>query len=225
VVQLMSLESSSPDVRDRVEQTLRLSTARLSTARLSTAGAALQERGIQPLFVANRHTALAKVLELIPRNSAVAHGHSTTLEEIGLVAHLSRADSPYRYLNAEWLAEDDAVSRQRLRARLSLEADYYLGSVQAICETGEVIGTDKSGSRQAFYIYGPPHVIWVAGLNKLVPTLDEGLRRVHEVAQPLEDERIKQAGGQGSFISKLVIYEREDPGRITLILVGEPLGF
>jgi hypothetical protein len=88
-----------------------------------------------------------------------------------------------------------------------------------------VIGADRGGSRQAFYIYGPPNVIWVAGLNKLVPTLDDGLRRLQEVALPLEDQRVKQTGGAGSYIGKLVIYERERPGRITLVLVGESLGF
>jgi hypothetical protein len=196
----VSFELSSPDLGARIERTF----------------SALQERGVRPLFVADRRAALAKILELIPQGAGVAHGHSTTLEEIGLVAALSRPDSPYRYLNTEWQAEDDPVRRKRLRARLSLESDYYLGSVQAICETG---------SRQAFYVYGPPYVIWVAGTNKLVPTLDEGLRRVYGVALPQEDERIKVAGGQGSSISKLVIYEHEDPGRITLILVGEPLGF
>jgi len=203
------LESSSPGMRARVERTF----------------SALQERGVRPLFVADRQMALAKILELIPHGASIAHGHSTTLEEVGLVAALCRSGSPYQYLNAEWQAENDPQRRRRLRARLSVESDYYLGSVQAICETGEVIGSDKTGSRQAFYVYGPPYVIWVAGTNKLVATLDEGLRRVHQVAAPLEDERIKDMGGRGSFVGKLVIYEHEDPGRITLILVGEPLGF
>jgi len=68
-------------------------------------------------------------------------------------------------------------------------------------------------------------VIWVAGINKLVPNLENGLRRVREVALPLEDQRMKRQGGQGSSIGKLVIFERERPGRITLVLVGEHLGF
>ena len=85
-------------------------------------------------------------------------------------------------MNAEWRAESDPGKRARLRAKLSLDSDYYLGSVQAIYETGEVLGADSSGSRQAFYVYGPPHVIWVAGINKLVSTLPDGFRRVREVA-------------------------------------------
>jgi len=71
---------------------------------------------------------------LMPRGSSVAHGSSTTLQEIGLVDYLARPDSGYHYLNPEWLAENDAQRRMSMWARLSLEADYFLGSMQAVCE-------------------------------------------------------------------------------------------
>jgi LUD domain len=187
--------------------------------------AALQTRGIASVFVPTRDAALERTLQMIPNGSRVAHGSSTTLEEIGFVARMKSPSPSYRYLNAEWSAETDPGKRAHLRARLSVEADFYLGSVQAIAETGEAVGADQSGSRQAFYVYGPPHVIWVAGINKLVPTLQDAIRRVREVALPLEDQRMKSLGASGSTIGKLVIYERERPGRIALILVGEKLGF
>ena len=194
-------------------------------ARVERTFEALEERGITPVYVPDRRAGLETVIRVIPKGSAVAHGSSTTLQEIGILDHLKDPAAGYRYLNAEWQAEADATRRVRIRAKLSVDADYYLGSVQAISETGEVVGADQSGSRQAFYVYGPPHVIWVAGINKLVPNLESGLRRVREVALPLEDQRVKAQGGQGSSIGKLVIYERDRPGRITLILVGENLGF
>jgi hypothetical protein len=65
----------------------------------------------------------------------------------------------------------------------------------------------------------------VAGTNKLVATLDDAVRRVREVSLPLEDQRMRQTGASGSSIGKTMIWERERPGRTTLILVGEPLGF
>ena len=194
-------------------------------ARVERTFAALKERGITPIYVPDRRAAFETVIRLIPKGSAVAHGSSTTLQEIGIVDHLKDPAAGYRYLNAEWQAETDATRRVRNRAKLSAEADYYLGSIQAISETGEVVGADQSGSRQAFYVYGPPHVIWVAGINKLVPNLESGLRRVREVALPLEDQRVKRQGGQGTSIGKLVVYERDRPGRIMLVLVGEQLGF
>ncbi len=222
------LVSKSRNDDSPMRKTDQVNLARVSPeerARIKRTFSALEKRGVRAFFAADRKSALAVLLQHLPRGAAVAHGSSTTLHEIGLVDYLSRPQCGYRYLNTEWLIESDPGSRARLRARRSLESEYFLGSVQALCETGEAIGVDASGSRQAFYVYGPPHVIWVCGLNKLVPTLADGLRRVREVALPLEDRRIKQAGGWGSQIGKLVIYESEQPGRITLILVRQSLGF
>jgi len=205
----MDIASLPPEERARVERVLAATTA----------------RGFQSTFVPDRAAALAKVLEFLPRGAKVAHGSSTTLQEIGLVDLLKGADSGYTYQNALWTAENDAGKRARLRGRLSLEADVFLGSVQAVGETGEAVGADQSGSRQAFYIFGPARVVWVAGINKIVPDVAAGIRRVREVALPKEDARMKAAGAAGSSIGKLVIYERERPGRTSLVLVGEPLGF
>ncbi len=204
-----NLVGLGPEERPRVERTL----------------AALRTRGVEPVFVADRAAALTRVLELLPKGGLVSHGTSTTLVEIGVVDYLKRPDAGYRYGNSVWQAEPDPIKRGRTRARITAESDVFLGSVQAICETGEVVGADASGSRQAGYLYGPTKVIWVAGINKLVPTLDDGIRRLREVALPQEDARMKRTGAPGSFIGKMVIYEREWPGRITLVLVGEKLGF
>ncbi len=74
-------------------------------------------------------------------------------------------------------------------------------------------------------MYGPSRVVWVAGINKLVATLADAMKRLREVALPQEDDRMKGTGAAGSFLGKIVIYERERPGRISLVLVGEKLGF
>ncbi len=194
-------------------------------ARVERTFAALRQRGVESVYVPDRRAALAKVLEMLPKGGLVSHGTSTTLIEIGLVDVLNQPNAGVRYGNLEWQAEPDASKRGRARARLTAESDVYLGSVQAICETGEVVGADASGSRQAGYVYGPSRVVWVAGMNKLVPTLEDGLRRLREVALPQEDVRMKRTGASGSFVGKIVIYERERPGRISLVLVGENLGF
>jgi hypothetical protein len=50
---------------------------------------------------------------------------------------------------------------------------------------------------------------------------------VREYCLPLEDNRMKQAGFEGSAIGKILIFEKETlPNRrITLIFVNEKLGF
>lgn len=66
-----------------------------------------------------------------------------------------------------------------------------------------------------------------AALEKLiVPNLEMALRRLREHCVPLEDQRMKKSGFPGTYLGKIVIYEREGiPDRITTILVREKLGF
>ena len=56
--------------------------------------------------------------------------------------------------------------------------------------------------------------------------LEEGLRRINEYAFPLEDARAQAAYGIHSAVNKVLIINREiAPGRITVVLVDEVLGF
>ena len=189
--------------------------------------AALRARNFDPRVAADADEALQLVLSLLPDGALVSHGGSTTIDQIGLPEALARSGR-VRYGNAEWLAEDDAARRLRIRKQNSVFADVYLGSVQAIARTGQVVGCDAGGGRQAPYIWGPARVVWVAGVNKIVDDLEAALRRVYEVALPLEDARMRTVEGNpnGSSVNKLVVYEREAlAGRITLVLVEAELGF
>ena len=65
----------------------------------------------------------------------------------------------------------------------------------------------------------------MVGSQKIVRDLDEALRRVREYSLPLEDARMKSLGRPGSLISKILILEWERPGRVTVILLEDPIGF
>src|SRR2546421_11522137 len=98
--------------------------------------AALVARGIAPSFTPTRQLALSKVLEMIPKGASVAHGSSTTLEQIGFIERVNNPASGYRYLNAEWRDESDRGKRNRLRGGLSVGAGFFLGRGQSLGETG-----------------------------------------------------------------------------------------
>ena len=69
-------------------------------------------------------------------------------------------------------------------------------------------------------------MILVVGTQKIVVGLEEGLRRIYEHAFPLEDARAMEAYGIHSGVNKVLIINREVvPGRITVVLVDEALGF
>jgi hypothetical protein len=76
------------------------------------------------------------------------------------------------------------------------------------------------------YVSGAGRVILVVGTQKIVSDVDEGLRRINDYAFPLEDARAQAAYGIHSAVNKVVIINREVvPGRITVVLVDEVLGF
>lgn len=187
---------------------------------------AVKARGIKSELVENRVEALRRLKELIPSGSEVMTGSSTTLDEIGFIALLMSGKHLWRNLKDTLLAEKDPMKQSELRRRCVL-SEYFLGSVHAIAETGELVVASASGSQLPAYVFTSPNVIWVAGTQKITPDLESAVKRVREHVFSLEDARMKRAGFSGSAIGKLLIFEREiDPNRkITLIFVNEKLGF
>ncbi len=63
-------------------------------------------------------------------------------------------------------------------------------------------------------------------MNKIVPTLDDALARCWEYALPVEMQRARRVYGTSSEIGKIVVLEKEMAAdRVTLILIGESLGY
>lgn len=188
---------------------------------------ALDERGVKVVVVGGRAEALEKVKLLIPKGASVMNGSSRTLEEIGFVEYLKSGDHGWKNIHAEILAENDSVKRAALRKHAVL-SDYYLGSVHAVAETGQLVIASNSGSQLPHIAFTSPNLIFVVGAQKLTPNLDAALARVREYVLPLEDKRMKDTGMKGSAISKLLIFEREPSfmGRnVHIIFVNEKLGF
>ena len=110
--------------------------------------------------------------------------------------------------------------------KLGASPDVLVGSVHAITEKGEIMIASAVGSQLGPAASGAGTVIWVVGTHKLVRTLEDGFRRIREHSLPLESERTQQVYGQASAINKLLIVNGEAyPGRITIVLVKQQLGF
>ena len=187
----------------------------------------LTARGIAAILVNNRTEALEKVKAFIPQGASVMNGSSRTLEEIGFIDYLKSGAHGWRNLHEEILAEKDSAKQTMLRKQGVL-SDYYLGSVHAVAETGEMVIASNSGSQLPHIVFTSPNLIFVVGTQKITPHLDAAFARVREYVLPLEDRRMKDAGYSGSAISKLLIFEREPDfmGRkVHLIFVNEKLGF
>ena len=186
----------------------------------------LEKRGIKVEFVNAKEDALKRLKELIPKNSEVMTGGSTTLEQIGFVNLLKSKNHQWVNLKDKILAEKDKNKQNELR-RLSIASQYFIGSVHAVSQAGEVLVASASGSQIPSYAFSSDNVIWVVGTHKIAKNLKDAFDRVRNYALPLEDKRMKSIGYSGSTIGKLLIFEREImPNRkITLIFVNEKLGF
>ena len=189
---------------------------------------AVKARGITVELVDTKEAALARLQALIPPGAVVMTAGSVTLTQIGFDALLISGSHPWRNFKAELLAEKDPVKQSALRLQ-GITAEYFLGSVNAIAETGELVFASATGSQLPAYAFSSRNVIWVAGAQKITPTLADALRRVREVALPMEDQRQKTFGNKtGSFIGRILIFEREPAylrRNLVLILVNEVLGF
>ncbi|WP_136592087.1 lactate utilization protein [Salinigranum halophilum] len=185
----------------------------------------LEANGFDVTVVDTRAEALEAVSSMIPDGATVMDGHSTTLEEIGFMDHLTEGDHSWENLHADvWAIDDDA---ERFTARRKAQtADYFVGGINAIARTGELVAADLSGSRIGAYPFAAGNVVIVSGVNKIVADLDAALDRLENVAYPLENERAQEAYGAESAIAKQLVYRKEPTeGRTSVVLVREQLGY
>lgn len=186
---------------------------------------AIEKCGMKVIPVANGDEALAVIKSIIPRDAEVMAGSSTTLIEIGFDEYLAGGKTGWNLLHARINAENDAAKRADLR-RKSVTADYFISGANAIARTGEIVACDASGSRVGAWPVAAGHLILVVGINKIVPALEDALKRVRLYTSPLENTRAHKAYGVPSVLGKWVILANEKvEGRITLILIRESLGY
>jgi YkgG family uncharacterized protein len=192
--------------------------------RLTRTAAALEANGMTVLRASDAADVKRIVLDLIPEGAEVHHGASQTLDVTGLTAELDLSGR-YEPVRPRIWSMDRATQGNEIR-RLSASPDVMLGSVHAVTETGSLMAASASGSQLAAYASGAGRVILVVGGQKVVTDVEEGLRRIDEYAFPLEDARALEAYGVHSGVNKVLIINREIvPGRITVVLVDEVLGF
>lgn len=188
---------------------------------------AIRARNVEVIVVENREEALSKIKELIPAGASINNGSSVTLHEIGYVDYLKEGTHPWNNLHALVVAEKDPAKQAELR-KASLFADYYLGSVHAIADTGEMIIASASGSQLPPIVFTSKNLIFVVGAQKISSSYDEALKRLREYVVPLENNRMKSVGMGGTMLSKIFTFEREPEfmGRkVRVIIVKEKLGF
>lgn len=192
----------------------------------------MKRRGIEGYYCETRQEAVEQVLSMIQKGSVVSSGGSVTLEESGILPAIRERD--YTYID-RMLAKTEQEKRETY-ARIVM-ADTFLMSSNAVTLDGQLVNIDGNGNRVACLITGPSQVIVVAGMNKLVSTVEEGIHRAHNMAAPPNGVRLglqtpcamlgkcMDCMAKDCMCSQVVVTRMCRNGRIKVVLVGENLGF
>jgi len=184
---------------------------------------ALEEHGFSVEVVDDLEAARQAVLSRIPHGSSVMTNTSVTLQQTG-IADAVNDGGPYDSARTKMAELDFATQLQEMKA-IGGQPDYALGSVHAITRDGTLVIASASGSQLASYAWGASNVIFVAGAQKLVPTLEALRDRIYTHSLVLEDARAVAAYGQHSVVGKILEIHSELPGRIHIVLVRQVVGF
>ena len=184
---------------------------------------ALEEHGFSVEVVDDLDAARRATLNRIPTGSTVMTNTSVTLDETG-VADAINGNGPYESARNRMFALDFQTQVQDMKA-IAGQPDYALGSVHAVTRDGTLVIASASGSQLASYAWGAANVILLIGAQKLVPTLDAAHERIYQHSLKLEDARAQAAYGQHSSVGKILEIHQEQPGRIHIVLIRQPVGF
>lgn len=192
---------------------------------INAAISGLKANGVDAQFVQTGTEAKQKALDILPKGTEVMTMTSVTLDTIGLSAEINDSGN-YQSIRNKLMGMDWAKQGREMQ-KIGASPEWALGSVHAVTEDGKVLIASNTGSQLGAYAYGSAKVIWVVGAQKIVKDIDEGMKRIYEHSLVLESERAKKAYGvAGSAVNKILVVNKEvQPGRITMIIVNEVLGF
>lgn len=193
----------------------------------------LELRGMQGFYCENVAEAKDKLAEILGKDKkSVAYGGSMTIDENGFKDVVTAGGHELiireNYKTPEEVKECNAKQ---------INADTFLMSTNAITLDGELINIDGRGNRVCYLIYGPAEVVVIAGMNKVVPNVDDGIRRIRNEATPPNCNRLgcktpcAETGRCGDCLTNTICCEivvtRKSlaKDRIKVILIGETLGY
>lgn len=192
---------------------------------------AFYKHGMELLYVSNKEEALRLAKSYIKPGMSVGLGGSTSVAQIGLLEYVSSLKDITLSNQYELGISLEENTKRRREGMLS---DLYICGTNALTKKGELINADGSGNRVAAQIFGPKKLLIVTGKNKIVENVEEGFKRIKEIAIPKNIERINNvlmaAGKEPRYTvenigNKFAYIDGDEVGRTTIILVDEELGF
>lgn len=194
----------------------------------------LAGRNMEGYFTRTKEEAVALIMErFLTKGKTVCFGGSMTLTESGLMDAIRQGDCVLYDRTAAKTPEEVRAMKANM-----INSDYFLMSTNAITIDGELINIDGTGNRVSYLCYGPENVIVLAGMNKVVSSVEDGIRRVRDIASPpntvrlnkktpcAETGRCGDCYSEDCICSQIVVTRRSgQKNRIKVVLVAEELGY
>lgn len=198
----------------------------------------LNKRNMKGTIASSSEEARQIALALVEPGDIVSWGGSKTLDETGIRNALFAMEKEGKIKVIDPYGTKDPVESMEAR-RQGLHSDIFFMSSNAMTTDGELVNIDGSGNRVAALTFGPKKVVLVVGKNKLVDSLDEGIKRVKREACPKNAIRLGRKTpcaltgnccdclSPTETICATTVLTRFSltPGRVHVILVDEDLGF
>lgn len=190
----------------------------------------LIENGFNVEIFKSSEEAKNALLRAINVDESIAFGGSKTLEELGLYEEFkNRGNEIYWH----WREEDKNYARQK-----AIDTDIYLTSTNALTLDGKLVNIDGTGNRVSSMIFGHKRVYVVVGRNKICKDYDEAIKRIKNIAAPLNAKRLNlntpckftgkcsDCDSPDRMCNAEVIIHRNPTGtEINIYLIDEKLGF
>jgi hypothetical protein len=194
----------------------------------------LEAHDFKAIYVKSKAEAVEEILKHVIPNAKIGVGGSVTIRELGILDQLKVKGN---LLYDHWvpgLTKEESLKTRKFQ----MTSDLFLSGVNAITLNGELINIDFAGNRTNATTYGPGKVILVVGYNKIVEDVQEAIKRIKNVAAPINARRLNidvpcakvgkcvDCNSPNRICRVVMIHERRPfLTDMLIILVGEELGY
>lgn len=190
------------------------------------------------VFLADDSAAAHRIVmeQILPASGAKSVGWGGSLTAVG-TGLFQTLQGRKEIEMIDTLDKQIPAAEQTERRRRSLLADLFITGTNAVTEEGQLVNLDMLGNRVAAITFGPRQVVIIAGRNKIVPSVDEAMFRVKNLAAPANAMRLdkktpcvktsycEECKSPDRICNTWTITEKSYPkGRVSVILINQDLG-
>jgi len=191
----------------------------------------LRNNGFEVIEASTGIEALEISKAFVKSQMHIGLGGSMSVQQIGLLDWLTQQkDIQLSNQYEAGITMEENIERRRQ----GLLSDLFITGCNAITQKGELVNIDGDGNRVAAQIFGPRKVLLIVSKNKIVQNIEEGFGRIRGIAVPKNIERMNNKAismgkeahyNEENIANKFVFITSDKPGRTTIILVNEELGY